>query len=452
MTISGGNSQTSSNTEPVAQAENDCPICGGLRYVTRNVPTNHPDFGKAFPCVCQQDTIAARRDAQLRALSNLDVVADKTFDTFSLDRPTLSQEELSALQSAYRHAQEYAENPQGWLLFQGNYGSGKTHLAVAIANYRLEHGESVLFMTVPDLLDHLRNTFAPSAETQYDELFERVRNSPLLVLDDLGAESATPWAQEKLFQLINHRYLHRYHTVITTNVELDKLDPRIRSRLVDRQLTQGIFLPLPDYRRSDLQQDMDVLSNLGLYGQMVFENFDLRAHSLPENERRNLKSVYEIAMNYAQNPQGWLVFLGEHGSGKTHLAAAIANFRHRQGEQVVLVTTPNLLDYLRATFAPSSSVTFSKRFHEIREAALLVVDNLDTTNATPWAREKINQIVDHRYLAHLPTVFTTTLKFEEMDPLLRSRLLDGRLCRVLAILAPDYAGGNTSLYQGSRRK
>jgi DNA replication protein DnaC len=157
-------------------------------------------------------------------------------------------------------------------------------------------------------------------------------------------------------------------------------------------------------------------------------------------------------MNYAENPQGWLVFLGEHGCGKTHLAAAIANYRNRQGDQVILVTTPNLLDYLRATFAPSSGVTFSKRFHEIREAALLVIDNLDTTNATPWAREKIHQIVDHRYLAHLPTVFTTTQKFEEMDSLLRSRLLDGRLCRVLAILAPDYAGGNTTLYQGNRRK
>ena len=452
MTISVGNSQTSSNTEPVSGPENDCPICGGLRYVTRNVPTDHPDFGKAFPCICQQENIAARRDAQLRALSNLDVVADKTFDTFTLDRPTLSQEQLGALQSAYQHAQNYAENPEGWLLFQGNYGSGKTHLAVAIANYRLERGESVLFMTVPDLLDHLRSTFAPSSEAQYDEMFERVRNTPLLVLDDLGAESATPWAQEKLFQLINHRYLHRHHTVITTNVDLDKIDPRIRSRLVDRQLTQGVFLPLPDYRRSDLQQDMDVLSSLGLYGEMVFENFDLRNSSLPETERRNLKGVYEIAMNYAQNPEGWLVFLGEHGCGKTHLAAAIANYRQRQGEQVILVTTPDLLDYLRATFAPSSNVTFSKRFHEIREASLLVIDNLDTTNATPWAREKIHQIVDHRYLAHLPTVFTTTQKFEDMDPLLRSRLLDGRHCRVLAIIAPDYLGGNTTLYQRNRRK
>jgi DNA replication protein DnaC len=444
MNISRENSQILSNTERETDPVNNCPICNGMGYVTRNVPIDHPDFGKSFPCVCQRDVIAARRNIQLRVLSNLDVVANKTFDTFILDRPTLKDEQLRALRVAYEHARNYAENPQGWLLFQGDYGSGKTHLAVAIANYQLERGESVLFMTVPDLLDHLRSTFAPSSEIEYDELFERVRSAPLLVLDDLGTESATPWAQEKLFQLINHRYLHRYNTVITTNAELDKLDPRIRSRLVDRQLTKSIILPLPDFRRSDVQQDIDMLSGLGLYGEMVFENFDLRVGSLPEEERRNLRMIYETAMGYAQNPQGWLVFIGKHGCGKTHLAAAIANYRHKLGEQVILVTAPNLLDYLRSTFAPSSSTTFSRRFHEIKETSLLVIDHLDMTNATPWAREKIHQIVDYRYLAHLPTIFTTIQKFEEMDPLLRSRLLDRRLCRVLVILAPDYLGGTIS--------
>jgi DNA replication protein DnaC len=415
-----------------------------MGYVTRDVPVDHPDFGKAFPCVCQHDTITTRRKANLRALSNLDVVADKTFDTFILVLPNLSEDQLTTLRVAYDQARHYAESPQGWLLFQGNYGSGKTHLAVAIANYQLERGESVLFMTVPDLLDHLRSTYGPTSEMEYDDLFERVRNSPLLVLDDLGAESATPWAQEKMFQLINHRYLHRLNTVITTNAELDKLDPRIRSRLVDRQLAESITLPLPDFRRSDAPFVQDMLSNLGLYGEMVFETFDLREKSLPEEERRNLRQAYETALNYAKAPQGWLLFMGAHGCGKTHLAAAIANYRHKLGEQIMLVTTPDLLDYLRAAFDPSASMTFSRRFYEIRSAPLLVIDHLDLTNASPWAREKIHQIADYRYLARLPTIFTTTQRFDDLDPLLRSRLADARHCRVFAILAPDYRGGATS--------
>jgi DNA replication protein DnaC len=405
------------------------------------VPVGHPDFGRSFPCVCQRDAVVARRNARLRALSNLDVVTDKTFETFALDLGNLDEDQLATLRRAYDFARAYAQDPQGWLLFQGTYGSGKTHLAVAIANYRLEHGDSALFMTVPDLLDHLRSAYAPTAETEYDDLFERVRNAPLLVLDDLGAESSTPWAQEKLFQLINHRYLHKLCTVITTNVELDRLDPRIRSRLVDQQLTRSVTMPLPDFRRTDVALEQSALANLGLYGDMFFETFDLRENSLPETERRNLRQALETARRYAEDPQDWLLFIGAHGCGKTHLAAAIANYRYRLGEAVILVAAPDLLDYLRAAFHPSASATFSKRFYEIRAAPLLVIDRLDLSNASPWALEKIRQIADYRYLAHSPTVFTTTQALEDLDPLLRSRIMDTRRCKVFAILAPDYSGG-----------
>jgi len=303
-------------------------------------------------------------------------------------------------------------------------------------------------MTVPDLLDHLRSTYGPESETEYDDLFERVRNAPLLVLDDLGAESSTPWAQEKLFQLVNHRYLHRLCTVITTNVELDKLDPRIRSRLVDQQLTRSVTMPLPDFRRTDNALEQSALASLGLYGEMFFETFDLREDNLPENERRNLRQALEVARSYAEDPQDWLLFIGGHGCGKTHLAAAIANYRYRLGEAVILVTAPDLLDYLRAAFHPSAGATFSKRFYEIRATPLLVIDQLDLSNASPWALEKIRQIADYRYLAHLPTVFTTTQALENLDSLLRSRIMDTRRCKVFAILAPDYRGGTS----GPRRQ
>ncbi len=438
------NSPTSSTTDPKSPPADVCPICGGIGRITRDVPVGHPDFGKSFPCVCQRDVIDARRVDRLRALSNLDVVADKTFESFRLNQDNLSEEQLTNLRSSYKLARDYAENPEGWLLFQGSYGSGKTHLAVAIANYRLAQGDSVLFMTVPDLLDHLRSAYAPSSEIEYDELFDRVRNTPLLVLDDLGAESATSWAQEKLFQLINHRYLHRLATVVTTNVELDKIDPRIRSRLVDQQLARSVNMQLPDFRRPGGQVDESILSNLGLYGQMVFENFDFRQSSLPEKERRNLREAYDIALDYAGHPHGWLAFFGQHGCGKTHLAASIANYRKRLGEQVILVTAPDLLDYLRATFHPSAGATFSKRFYEIRSVPLLIIDHLDLTNATPWSLEKIRQIADYRYLASLPTIFTTTQALENIDPFLQSRLLDARQCVSFAILASAYRGGGAS--------
>ncbi|NIV30802.1 MAG: ATP-binding protein, partial [Anaerolineae bacterium] len=62
-----------------------------------------------------------------------------------------------------------------------------------------------------------------------------------VILDDLGVHSATSWAQEKLFQLLNHRYNHRLPTVFTTSVPLEEMDDRLRTRLGDPSLSQ-VFL------------------------------------------------------------------------------------------------------------------------------------------------------------------------------------------------------------------
>jgi DNA replication protein DnaC len=145
---------------------------------------------------------------------------------------------------------EYAEQPQGWLVLRGGYGTGKTHLAAAIANYRLAAGSPVFFSIVPDLLDHLRGAFAPNSELTYDALFDRIREVELLVLDDLGAENGTAWATEKLFQLLNYRYNFRTPTVITTNSRLlSHMDDRIASRLSDVGLVQNVVIDAPDFRK-----------------------------------------------------------------------------------------------------------------------------------------------------------------------------------------------------------
>lgn len=74
---------------------------------------------------------------------------------------------------------------------------------------------------------------------------------PLLIVDDLGTESSTPWAREKLFQIFNHRYNHRLATVVTSNANLDSIEPRICSRLCDTALCTRIFIQAADYRQRD---------------------------------------------------------------------------------------------------------------------------------------------------------------------------------------------------------
>jgi DNA replication protein DnaC len=117
----------------------------------------------------------------------------------------------------------------------------------------MDEGMAVRFAVVPDLLAELRETFAPSSETTYNEAFERMRQVELLVLDDFGAQNDTPWVEEELFKLLNYRYNAFLPTVITTNkVGFIGIEDRLRSRLNDRRLVRTITFPYAkDYRQED---------------------------------------------------------------------------------------------------------------------------------------------------------------------------------------------------------
>ena len=417
-----------------------CPLCKGLGYVRADVPVDHPDFGKLVPCTCHLAEVAQRRTNSLRMLSDLDTLSRMTFKTFIPEAPGLSPDKQANLRWAYEEAKDFGQNPDGWLVLKGGFGCGKTHLAAAIANACVERGQPVLFITVPDLLDHLRAAFAPSSAGGYDTRFEEVRTAPVLILDDLGTESSTPWAQEKLFQIFNYRYNAHLPTVITTNHELEEIPLRLRSRLVDPDLARIVSITAPDYRRAGVAQDQSDLSSLSLHAHQTFETFEPRKGELPKAEEENLKQATSYARAFAESPEGWLIFTGTYGCGKTHLAAAIANHNATQGRPALFVVVPDLLDHLRATFNPQSAVSFDQRFEEVRRTPLLILDDLGTESATPWAREKLYQIFDYRYNAHLPTVITTATPIEELDPRLATRMLDVSLCTPFAILVPAYRG------------
>ena len=106
----------------------------------------------------------------------------------------------------------------------------------------------------PELLDHLRYTYSPDSRVPYDELFDRIKEVPLLVLDDLGAESPTPWANEKLYQIIVHRHNGRLPTIVTMPIPEENpegsrsLYSMIKSRLLDHRIVTEVDISAPDYR------------------------------------------------------------------------------------------------------------------------------------------------------------------------------------------------------------
>ena len=421
----------------------DCPICQGLGFIRRSVEFGDPDFGKLFVCVCRQEEITQEVRDRLFLLSNLDSLRELTFKSFHpRGRVGLGKQQSDSLEQAFNHAQSFAGSLKGWLLLLGRYGCGKTHLAAAIANQAVSMGVPTLFLTVPDLLDWLRFSYSDGADKNFEGRFEEIRNIPLLIMDDFGTQNTTPWAQEKLFQIINYRYINKLATVLTSNMDLSEFEPRIKSRLMDPEIVTQVKILAPDYRNPKDDIGHHELSCLSLHGSRTFETFSLRKdEKLVSEDLRSLQKAYEITQSYAKKPVGWLLLTGPYGCGKTHLAAAIGNYQAELGDPPLMIVVPDLLDHLRSTFSPTSSVNLDRRFEEIRKARLLILDDLGTQSATPWAREKLYQLFNYRYSAELPTVITTASMPEEIDQRLYSRMMDERLCTIIAITAPSYRGG-----------
>jgi DNA replication protein DnaC len=420
----------------------NCPICGGIGFIRMDLPVGDSEFGKLQICTCRSRQVNQQVRQRLYDLSHLNELGHLTFDNFQpRGRIGLPPQQANSLQMAYNQASQFAQNLEGWLLLQGDYGCGKTHLAAAIANFSVSIGVPSLFITVPDLLDSLRFAYQDPDAT-FESRFEEIRNVPLLVMDDFGTQNATPWAQEKLFQIINYRYINHLPLVVTTNLSLRDIEGRIRSRLEDPELVTIVHILATDYRRPTGDSGHPELSSLELHHSRTFAAFDPRkGEGLPADDLRSLDRAFQLAREFAESPRGWLVFTGPYGCGKTYLAAAIANYRADLGAAPLFVVVPDLLDHLRSTFSPNSTTSLDRAFENVRTAPLLILDDLGSQSMTPWVREKLFQLFNYRYNAELPTIITTADYMDQVDPRLLSRLQDSRLCTICAITAPGYRGG-----------
>ncbi len=416
-----------------------CARCNGSGWVTKRVHFGHPEFGQAIPCQCQGTQDATTRLAALRRYSNLGALSRVSFATTRFEGPLSDGASNRLFSDAMPAAAAFAENPEGWLVICGPSGSGKTHLAVAVANRCIERHQTTFFIVAADLLDHLRATFSPDSPVTYDDLFEQVRNVPLLVLDDLGTQSATPWAQEKLFQVINHRYNNALPTVITVRGPVQRLDETLRTRFeggngFSKVLQLGHFNNRLDLSIGEVPAEM--------LARMTFDNFDLRGgKGAGAKDRETLDGAMRAARSFGAAPEGWLLLTGPRGSGKTHLAVAIAGLSLQQGRQVFFAFVPTLLDHLRATFSPDSPIGYDELFEQLNTVPLLVLDDLGSESSTPWAEEKLYQIVVHRHEARLPTVITTASEIDDLEkskPRIAARLVDINVVDWEPITAPNY--------------
>lgn len=182
-------------------------------------------------CACG---VAGRSAIEKRLASELDVLANRTFENFKLDRQLTVLPDASIgvqrtmLEGAYRKAKAFAERPEGWLYIWGLPGCGKSHLAASIANQLVKQGWTVAYRSMPAVLDMVRDSMH---EGQVSETLDQLANVDLLVLDDIGADGKpTDWAEARIFIIMNSRV--DKPTVFTSNADI--VDLPYQARILDR--------------------------------------------------------------------------------------------------------------------------------------------------------------------------------------------------------------------------
>jgi len=422
---------------PAPAPEPACPLCGGARFVRVTADPQDPRFGHPVPCRCAAIEDPEERRERLLRYSRLGPLRRMTFERLNRAGRSDEPSEQGHYAEAVAIAERYAEHPEGWLILTGAHGRGKTHLAAAIANHAIDEGRPALFLTVADLLDMLRAGYDEDAEDDYERVLEQVRSAPLLILDDLDGYSETAWAREKFLQIISHRFNALLPTVFTGVHPPDESEARLASRLTDPGVTQQIELG------AEVGPRFFAVGAMGRdqLGRFALDQFDPSGRGLRGESRRNLEGAFRLAKHWAAEPDGWLVFLGANGCGKTHLAAGIAAERLAAGDAVAFANVPDLLDELRATFAPGSTERFDHRFRRLLDAPVLILDDLGAQQTSAWAEEKLYQILNHRHLQRTPTIVTTNCELKAMEPRIASRLADLQTSTVYQITAPDYRTG-----------
>ena len=158
----------------------------------------------------------------------------RTFETFNI--------ETEMQKNAYNKAFEYANNIDKYIkngtniifIGKGSVGTGKTHLACAIANYILERGIPVKVINIVSLVDELKE-FTPAVKKE-------LKTVKVLLIDDLGKENGTVWLCSEIYGIINARYENELPTIITTEGSLSDLENNYKVEINDKIVNKGVSM------------------------------------------------------------------------------------------------------------------------------------------------------------------------------------------------------------------
>jgi DNA replication protein DnaC len=232
-------------------ATSDCPY--GLCDGSGTILECREGRTYARQCKCMVDRIQQSR------LSFADIpseFAGLKVNDFSTDIYTANKDRrlaLNAKKVVIGYVKNYAamaEMGKGLYFYSNTKGSGKTRLAVSLGNALInKYGAVVKYTTTIRLLNEIRDTFEVKTSKTQAELIADTVASQVLIIDDIGIEKPTPWAEEILYTILNERMISKKITIFTSNLSSDelRLDERIRDRV--KRMAMPVVCPEESVRQ-----------------------------------------------------------------------------------------------------------------------------------------------------------------------------------------------------------
>lgn len=221
-------------TQETSRDSDVCPICEGREWILKI----KDGVEIAVPCKCREKAVMSRR---LRFADIPEAFRGMDLRSFRMD-VYRKQESKKMVSDACKIIKTYLDDFEsqkdrgmGLYIWSRTKGSGKTRIAAGIANELMKR-YTVKFAVSLTILQEIKNTWRRDAAGNESQLLDALSTTDILIIDDFGVEAPAAWINDKMYQIINERYINQKVTIFTSNDPLDKIsyDDRITNRIKER--------------------------------------------------------------------------------------------------------------------------------------------------------------------------------------------------------------------------
>ena len=216
----------------------DCPVCRGSGW--EFVEEDGMSFAKECKCGIRKQEALSKK---LRFANIPDAFSEVRMENFREDiykredSEMVIKKDLKAVNWWLENIDDMKDQGMGLYMYSSTKGSGKTRMAASIANELIySNGLSVKFATSVQILNEIKASWNQEDGMSEHQLLEDLSKAEVLIIDDFGIEKVKDWIEEKLYHVINARYINRLITIFTSNLPIENLeyDERITNRIKEK--------------------------------------------------------------------------------------------------------------------------------------------------------------------------------------------------------------------------